>query len=58
MYAVGDVADIQRNAWVYTIPQAEYLAKSIGLILKGKEPLPYKSPKGKCDFSYGNNTGF
>ena len=49
MYAVGDVADIQRSAYIFTIPQAEHLAKNMDLVLKGKEPLIYKSPKGKGD---------
>lgn len=53
IYASGDVADIERSAWVYTIPQSEHLAKNLDLILKGKEPLPYKSPKGTPEISCG-----
>lgn len=56
IYASGDVADIERSAWVYTIPQSEHLAKNLDLILNGKEALPYKSPKGTPGISCGNIT--
>lgn len=53
IYALGDVADIERSAWVYTVPQAEHLARNLDLILSSKEPLPYKSPKGRPEISRG-----
>ena len=48
VWAVGDVADIQRPQYMNTEKQSVHLAKNIALVLKGAQPVKYKvEEKGK-----------
>lgn len=42
VWAIGDVSDVERPAFITCSNQSTYLAKSLLLILAGKLPVPYK----------------
>jgi NADH dehydrogenase FAD-containing subunit len=43
VWAAGDVIDVQRSQFVLTQKQAAALSKNLDLVLKGKEPVVYKT---------------
>lgn len=48
VWAMGDVADVQRAQYVNTEKQSVHVAKNIVAILKGAQPVKYKKEeKGK-----------
>ncbi|KAF2489242.1 FAD/NAD(P)-binding domain-containing protein [Lophium mytilinum] len=42
VWAIGDILDLESSQFLTMDKHSTYLAKNIGLILKGKPPLPYK----------------
>lgn len=43
VWAVGDISDIQTATSLHTDAQSTHLVKNLGLVLSGKQPLPYNS---------------